>query len=53
MRNEMAALLVFVASVVLTSAAGPAAEVSGLGVNEIYLVFMLVFTFAVGLEVVK
>ena len=53
MKNEIIAVLVFLASLFLMGSGAAAAPVSGIGTNEIYLVFTLVFTFAVGLEVVK
>ena len=53
MKNEVIAVIVFLASLVLMGNGVAAAPVSGIGTSEIYLVFALVFTFAVGLEVVK
>ena len=53
MRSELVSLMVFLASLILIGDGGPAAAVAGPGTNEIYLAFALVFTFAVGLEVVK
>ncbi|MBR9679672.1 MAG: hypothetical protein GOU99_01315 [Candidatus Altiarchaeota archaeon] len=53
MRNELFAVLAMIGAFVLTQGQVSRVPQSFAGTNELWLVFMLVFTFAVGLEGVE
>jgi hypothetical protein len=53
LNNEALALVLFAVLAYLFGSVGAAPAVPQVGANEIYLAFALVFTFAVGLEVIK
>ena len=53
MKAEVIGILMFLSTLFLSRKTEVATTFSTIGSNEIFLVFSLVFTFAVGMEVIK
>jgi len=52
-KNELIIILLFISSFLLIGQAAPIVSNPTINPNEVVLAFSLVFTFAVGMEVVK
>lgn len=53
MKNELMTVLLFASSFLLIGQAAPVVSNPPINPNEVMLAFSLIFTFAVGMEVVK